>query len=232
MDINIAGFRKTSLIDYPDNISTVLFTQGCNCKCPYCHNPGLVSFEEDKNYMDLEYFWDFVNERQHLLDGVVITGGEPTLQKDIVDFIKNIRNRSMKVKLDTNGSNFKVVEELLEEKLIDYIAMDIKAPFSKYNKVAGNQNIVPDVKKSINLILKSDINYEFRTTVVPGLHKKEDIKNIATSIKEADKYSIQNFRSDITLDSDLAETREFPESKLNKFKKLAGEYVKNVEIKN
>ncbi|MFW6007075.1 MAG: anaerobic ribonucleoside-triphosphate reductase activating protein [Bacillota bacterium] len=232
LDIKIAGFRKTSLMDYPDNISTVLFTQGCNCRCPYCHNPGLIGQEVEKNYMDLSYFRDFLKERQHLLDGVVITGGEPTLQKDIIPFIKNIKNREMKVKLDTNGSRSDILKKLMQAQLIDYIALDIKAPYNKYKKITGNDNMVSEVKRSVELVLESKIPHEFRTTVVPDLHHKKDISKIADSIRGADKYYIQNFRSEITLDVELQDSREFPETKLEEFKKIAENYLEEVEIRN
>jgi len=131
--MKIAGFRKTGLIDYPDNISAVLFTQGCNCRCIYCHNPELVACEpEGKEYMDLDYFWDFLEEREHLLDGVVISGGEPTLQAGIIDFIDEIKAKNLKVKLDTNGSNFEVIKQLVRKDFVDYWAVDVKASYGKY----------------------------------------------------------------------------------------------------
>ena len=232
MNINIAGFRKTSLIDYPDHIATVIFTQGCNCRCPYCHNPGLIPDEVEKEYMDLEYFQDFLKERQHLLDGVVITGGEPTLQEGIIDFIDDIKSRNMKIKLDTNGSNFQVIAELMERELVDYLAVDFKTTYDKYQELTQNEMIVTQFKKCVSLILNSNINHEFRTTVVPGLHTQADVEEIAETVAGADKYCIQNFRPDFTLDSDLEGRRQFPESKLEQFKEIAAVYVEEVEIRN
>lgn len=231
-EVKIAGFRKTSLIDYPDNISTVLFTQGCNCRCGYCHNPGLIAKTAEKDYMDLKYFWNFLNERGHLLDGVVITGGEPTLQDNLVSFVNEIKNRDMKVKLDTNGSGYKIIRKLIEKKLVDYLAMDIKVPFKKYKNLSNDENIVSNIKKSKDLILGSEIKHEFRTTVVPEMHTKNDIEKIVKSINGADKYYIQNFRPEITLDPEFGKRRKFPESKLKKFKNIAEKYIDIVEIRN
>ena len=230
-EIKIAGFRKTSLVDYTDHISTVLFTQGCNCRCPYCHNPGLIPKEpEDQDYMDLDYFWNFLEKRQHLLDGVVITGGEPTLQEGIFDFIQNIKNRGLKVKLDTNGANFQILQKLIKRNYIDYCAVDFKASYQNYEQLTG-KNITKSLKKCVNLVVNDDLDYEFRTTVVPGIHTEVEIKKIAETIKGAEKYCIQNFRPKITLDSDFENKRQFPEEKLEKFKKIAGKFVKNVEIR-
>ena len=233
LKMKIAGFRKTSLIDYPDNISAVLFTQGCNCRCIYCHNPELVTCEpEGKEYMDLDYFWNFLEERGHLLDGVVITGGEPTLQPGIIDFIDKIKTINLKVKLDTNGSNFAVVKQLVRNNFVDYWAVDVKASFGKYEEIVQKGEVVEDVKKSINLIKQSENNHEFRTTVVPGYHDHQELGKIAKIITGAEKYCIQNFRPDITLKEKLQEKRQFPEEKLGEFKGIADKYIGKVVIRN
>lgn len=230
--MKIAGFRKTSLIDYPDHISTIIFTQGCNFRCPYCHNAELIPFSSDKEFMDVDYFWQFLEEREHLLDGVVITGGEPTLQDDIIDFIEDIKSRGLKVKLDTNGTRFKVIEELVNSDLIDYLALDLKSSGERHEQITGISTGFDEISSTLNLMMDSQIKCEFRTTVVPGMHDGKEIEKIAKLIENADKYYIQNFRNKVTYDPQLQETIPFPESKLEEFKNIAGKYVRNVEVRN
>ena len=232
--MKLAGLQKTSVIDFPDQISAVVFTQGCNFYCPYCHNSQLIPLKlpEGKELMPESYFFDFLQKRKKLLDGVTITGGEPLLQPDLKEFILKIKqNYDLLIKLDTNGSNAAELKELIEAALIDYLAVDIKFSWSKYKELAPAV-LLSEIKKSVELIINSSLNYEFRTTVVPELHTKEDIKTIAETIAGADKYCIQNFRSDFTLDSSLEKRRQFPESKLKEFKKMAESFVKEVQIRN
>ncbi len=228
--MEIAGLQKTSLIDYPNNISCIVFTQGCNFRCPYCHNPSLITAEED-NFLPLKEFWNFLEERRNLIDGVTITGGEPTLQSDLIQFIKKIREMDLKIKLDTNGTRPETLKELFQLDLINYLAMDIKAPLNKYAKIVGDVDI-EKIKKSINLILNLDINYEFRTTVVPTLHQKDDLMEIGKTIKGCKNYYIQNFRPINTLNPELEKLTPFPPSKLKEFKEIVSEYVNKVEIRN
>jgi len=225
----ITGIQETSLIDYPDNISTILFTQGCNFKCPYCHNPELISNSSDY-FINNDKIKEFLIRKQNILDGVTITGGEPLLQKDIISFIRWIKeNTNLKIKLDTNGSK---PEKLIEAiKFIDYISMDVKLPLDKYEEIGCK---VPSSKihKNIECIMKSNLDYEFRTTVVPGMHEDIDIENIAQLIKGAKKYYIQNFQGIKTLDKTLEGKKGFNEKKLILFKSIAKKYIDNVEIRN
>lgn len=236
--MKIAGFRKTSLIDYSGNIAAVVFTQGCNFRCPYCHNPELIASisEVDQEYMDLDYLWDLLQKREDLLDGVVITGGEPTLQQDLIQFCKKIKSFGMKVKLDTNGSRFEVLKKLVVEQLVDYVAMDIKSSLRKkdYNEVTGvkNSGYLDNIRESIDLLITSEIEYEFRTTVVPGYHGLEHIQKIANDIIGAEKYVLQNFRPEVTLKQELQEKTRFPDSRIEDFKEKAQEVLACVEIKN
>ena len=175
--MKISGIIKTTLIDYSGHIATSIFTQGCNFKCPYCHNPDLIFKDSaSKEYMALDYFWDFLENRRNFLDGVVITGGEPTLQPDLIEFIEEIKKRNFKVKLDTNGSQPEKISFLINNGLIDYIAMDIKSSIEKYSCYSDESSIGDKVIQSVNLIKQSQIDYEFRTTVVPELHDENDIK--------------------------------------------------------
>ena len=155
MQLLIGGLKKTSLLDYPDKISAIVFTQGCNFRCGYCHNPNLLKPNQQEDIYSVDVFFDFLKKRVGKLDGVVITGGEPTLQKDLIPFVEHIKSLGFLVKLDTNGSNPQVLEELLNNKLIDYVAMDIKAPLEKYSQVVGVDIDIEKVQKSINLLFNS-----------------------------------------------------------------------------
>lgn len=189
----IKGINKTCLIDYEPYTSCVIFLGGCNFRCGYCHNPELVVNFQNMPTIPEEEIFSFLDERKKWLDGVVITGGEPTLQKDLPDFIAKIKAKDYLVKLDTNGTNPEMITELLDKKLIDYIAMDIKTDFEEYSNVAGVEVNLNRIRESIKTIKNSGIDYEFRTTVIPGLVGKENIVRIGQILKGSKKYVIQNF---------------------------------------
>lgn len=231
-NIKISGIQKTSLIDYPDYISTVLFTQGCNMNCPYCHNPELIPKENENEYMNLKYFWQYLDKRSDLIDGIVITGGEPLIQDSIYNLLKEIKNYNLLIKLDTNGTNYPLLNKIIEEELVDYIAMDIKGPLKEYGKFCGinlSSKVIKNIKKSKELIMNSGIDYELRTTVVPGLHFKDDVEEIAEIVKNADNYYIQNFRSEKVNKNSFQEKRSFSEDELNEFIKIFSD--KNIQAK-
>ncbi|NMA67104.1 MAG: anaerobic ribonucleoside-triphosphate reductase activating protein [Clostridiaceae bacterium] len=189
----IAGFQKSSLLDYPKKISAVIFTQGCNMDCSYCHNRRIIEpGYKDSCLSDVEIL-TFLMKRKKLLDGVVVTGGEPTLQKDLLSFISKVKNMGYSIKLDTNGTNPDVLNELINNELIDYVAMDIKAPLSNYDKICCTKVDTEKIKKSIELLLKGNIEYEFRTTYVPGL-KEDDLISICKSIEGAQQYVVQQYK--------------------------------------
>ncbi|WP_114488924.1 anaerobic ribonucleoside-triphosphate reductase activating protein [Halanaerobium sp. ST460_2HS_T2] len=232
--MRLAGLQKTSVIDFPDQISAVVFTQGCNFHCPYCHNSQLIKRElpPEQELMPEKYFFNFLENRKKLLDGVTITGGEPLLQQDLKEFMLKIKNDyNLLLKLDTNASSFKKLQEIIEAGIIDYLAVDIKFDWARYQELAP-LTVIEDIKKSVELIINSDLNYEFRTTVVPGLHNQSQIQKIAAQIKGADKYFIQNFRPVNTLSPDLRERRSFAPSKLQEFKKTAEAYLREVHIRD
>ena len=234
-NIKISGLKKTSLIDYPDKISTVLFTQGCNMDCPYCHNPSLIPNENDNEYMNLEYFWQYLEKRKDLIDGIAITGGEPLIQESIYNFIKKIKSYNLSVKLDTNGTNYTLLKKLIDEKLVDYVAMDIKGPIKEYEIFCGiklNKALIDNIVKSREYILDSRIKYEFRTTVVPDLHNKDTIKKISTELKDIKNYYIQNFRSEKVNDTSYKDKRSFSETELNEFLKIFKDKNINANIRN
>ncbi len=231
--MRLAGLQKTSVIDFPDQISAVVFTQGCNFYCPYCHNSQLIPLKlpDGKELMPEKYFFDFLQKRKKLLDGVTITGGEPLLQQDLKEFMLKIKkDYNLLIKLDTNGSNAAKLKKLIEAELIDYLAVDIKFSWDRYQELAP-KGLVAEIKKTVELIKNSDLNYEFRTTVVPGLHDQNEIEKIAEQIKDTDKYFIQNFRPVNTLSPVLRESRSFAPSELNRFKKMAEKYLKKVQIR-
>lgn len=194
-DVSIAAIVKNSLVDYPEKISCVVFFQGCNYDCYYCHNRDLIPLKgnEQRPPISHEYIFNFLESRRDLLDGVVLTGGEPTLQKGLPAFTEKVLSMGYPVKLDTNGSNPGMLKLLLDKHLLDYIAMDIKAPFNDYEKIMGSNIFLGNVKRSANIIMNSGINYEFRTTYAPDL-AADDIENIAKDIKGAMHYVLQQFR--------------------------------------
>ncbi|MGM0501215.1 MAG: anaerobic ribonucleoside-triphosphate reductase activating protein [Bacillota bacterium] len=231
--MKISGIQKTSLMDYPDQIATIIFTQGCNFACPYCHNPHLIpDSSSDNNYYSESKVLDFLKSRKDLIDGLVITGGEPTLQSDLLNFIEKIKAIGLKVKLDTNGSNPELLSQLINENLLNYIAMDVKAPLKEEKPILGKTGFKKCIVKSIQLIKNSDIDYEFRTTVVPTLHDKEKIEEIGKLIQGSKYHYIQNFRPKNTLNPELSKVKEFPPAKLKKFKNILSKYVEKVFIRN
>lgn len=205
----IGGLKKTSLLDYPEKISAIVFTQGCNFRCGYCHNPGLLKNSENGS-LSIESFFEFLKTRQGKLDGVVITGGEPTLQPDLKPFIQRVKELGFFVKLDTNGCNPDIIEDLINKKIVDYIAMDIKAPLEKYSNITNVNIDLDKIKQSIYLIMKSGIDYEFRTTVVKSQLTLDDFDKIALLINGAKKYYLQKFtaKSDI-LDNSLKNEKTY-----------------------
>lgn len=189
----IGGFQKSSLIEYPEKISAIVFTQGCNFRCPYCHNPELIKGKREKEKGKSDEIMEFLKTRIGKLDAVVISGGEPTLHKDLPEFIRQIKEMGFLVKLDTNGSNPEMLQALIDEKLVDYVAMDIKAPIEKYSEVVCAQVNTNNILKSIELIMNSKIDYEFRTTVVKSQLSPTDFEKIGKMIKGAEKYYLQRF---------------------------------------
>lgn len=208
------GLQKVTLIDYPGKIAATLFSCKCPFRCPWCYSPELVLPQKIKNQPKIpeKYIFDFLKEKKGLLEGVVFCGGEPTVNEDLPKIIKKIKKLGYFVKLDTNGSNPKMLKELISKKLIDYVAMDVKAPLvsQKYYRAVGVKIDLKKIKESIQIIKNSNIDYEFRTTIVPSIHTKEDILEIAKEISPAKKYFLQNFRPEKTLDPSFEKIKPFP----------------------
>lgn len=193
--MNIYGYQKTTLLDYPGHVAATIFTGGCNFRCPFCHNCDLITNSSGSDCISEEEIFTFLNKRKNVLSGICITGGEPTLQSDLVDFIQKVRILGYKIKLDTNGYRPEIIAELLNLNLLDYIAMDIKAGYSNYSTVSGVSNLLmKNIEQSISLIENSGISYEFRTTVVKDLHKETDFQEIVNMISPKSPYFIQSFK--------------------------------------
>lgn len=296
--MNIAGMHKLSLIDYPGKLAVVVFTQGCNFRCGFCHNPELVRVDDRLNTSLRQYggqasslkpvarerqvkgglnFFDFLENRKGFLDGVCITGGEPLLQEDIEEFIRSIKERGFCVKLDTNGFLADRLERVINKNLVDYIALDIKGWFygygrsgecgenvkvaslgqslnadnsrtclrrqvvapinaeqrgNMYSRIAGINVDIEKIKKSIKLIMESGLDYEFRTTVVADLHKKEDILNIARHIQGAKKYALQKFEiRDKILDDRFLNARSITAAEAKDWQRACSDFVEECELR-
>lgn len=189
----LKGFQKTTLLDYPGKVACTVFTGGCNFRCPFCHNARLVTEQDREEQISEEEFFSFLKKRQGILDGVCVTGGEPLLQKDILPFLVRIRELGFLVKLDTNGSRPDVLQQILDAKLVDYIAMDLKNSKEKYAWTCGLDTYPEQIEQSIALIMQSGIEYEFRTTVVREFHTAEDMVSMAKWIEGAPRYFLQGF---------------------------------------
>ena len=210
--MQIGGVQKLTLIDYPGKLACTVFLAGCNFYCPWCHSRELVLSQEIKNLPKFseEAFFDFLKERRGRLEGVAICGGEPTVNRDLPQFIARIKDLGYAVKLDTNGSDPMMLAVLIEEKMIDYVAMDVKLPFERYIEVCRTKDNAFNVQQSINLLKENRVDYEFRTTVVSNIHTREDILSIARWISPARRYFLQNFRSQKTLDRDFEKVVPYP----------------------
>lgn len=232
----IAGLQKTTLIDYPGKIACVVFLAGCNFRCPWCYSSELVlplKIVNQPRFSEKEVL-DFLRERQGLLEGVVICGGEPTVNKDLRQFIEKVKNLGYFVKLDTNGSNPGILKDLVDTKLVDYVAMDIKASANNkiYENIIGEGIKLDDIKTSVDFLKKSNIDFEFRTTVVNSIHKKEDFLEIAKWIGGPNvKYYLQNFRAEKTIDPEFEKVRPYPDEWLKEVKKEISPYFKDCQVR-
>ena len=193
--MNIAGFVKNSFVDYPGRIASVVFTQGCNLRCGYCHNFSLIEEKEVSTSIQPKEVFAFLSKRKGMIDAVVISGGEPTLQKNLHIFIEELKAMSLLVKLDTNGTNPDILRTLIEDELLDFIAMDLKAPLSKYERITGTSQLeLASIRESVEVIKNSGLEHEFRTTLCPEL-EADDILSIILDFEIASNYVVQSCRS-------------------------------------
>jgi len=242
--MQIGGLQKLTLIDFPGRLAATVFLTGCNFRCPWCYAPHLVLPEEIKKQLhsvrknfsngagiSQKYFFQFLRDRKGFLDGVTIGGGEPSINKDLPQFCKKIKKMGFLVKLDTNGSNPKMLKDLIDKKLIDYVAMDIKAPREKYEKTTGVKVDIKKIQKSIDILKKGKVDCEFRTTVVPTLHKKEDILEIAKWIRGAKKYFLQNFRPEKTINPKFEKIKPYPREYLLEIQKAISPFFEVCQLR-
>jgi pyruvate formate lyase activating enzyme len=241
----ISGIQKTTLIDYPGKIACIVFLAMCNFRCPWCYSSELVlplKIAKQPKILEQEFF-KFLNERKGLLEGVVICGGEPTINKDLPNFLEKIKRLGFFIKLDTNGSNPQMLKDLVRGNLIDYVAMDIKAPkllksqipnpkSQIYEKIMAEGIKMEDINESVEFLKQGNIDFEFRTTAVPGIHSKEDFTEIAKWIGgENVKYYIQNFRPEKTIDPEFEKISPFQTEYLEGILKELYPYFKNCRLR-
>ncbi len=229
--LEIKGLQKLSVIDYPGRTCAVVFLAGCNFRCPFCQNPGLVLEPEKHKTITEDYFFKFLQGRKKWLDGVCITGGEPTLYPELIGFVRKIKSLGFLVKLDTNGSNPEMVDDLIKEKLLDYISMDIKSSPDGYEKAAGVKVNMKKIKSSVDIIRKSDVDYEFRSTVLPRIHSKEDIIKIGEWLKGSKRFFLQDFRNEKTIDPGFQKEKGFEKKELEELKKILRSCFEEVGIR-
>lgn len=227
----ISGLQKTTLLDYPGHVASTIFFGGCNMRCPFCHNMNLVlGLNDDPTFSDEEVL-NFLASRLGILDGVCITGGEPTLVPELPDFIRKIKNLGLSVKLDTNGTNPEVLKNLVYDKLIDYVAMDIKSSLDNYATVCAVPNIrLAPIRESIDFLINSQcVEYEFRTTVVSDYHTSNVMEEIGKLLQGAKRYYLQNFvDSEYVFDHSLTPcTKE----KLQEYVRQLEKYISFVDIR-
>lgn len=232
--MQIGGIQKSSLIDYPGKVSSVIFCSGCNFDCPYCHNPDLVADRATcPDNVDTNALYRFLDQRRNLLDGVVVSGGEPTLQPDLLDLCRRIKDLGFPIKLDTNGSRPRAIKNLIEANLVDYIAMDLKTDPVLYRSYIKATCRPDPIVKSVQLIMGSGVDYEFRTTCVKPIVTPHTIKGILQLIQGARRYALQRFRLKDVLHPEFFQPGnfEFSDNEMQELKMLAEQSVEKCIIR-
>lgn len=229
-NLHFYGIQKLSLLDYPSKMATTLFTGGCNFKCPFCHNRDLVFLDENENEIAIDDIFAFLNARKNILDGVCISGGEPLLQKDLKKFIIEIKKMGLLVKLDTNGSQYDKLKELIDENLLDYVAMDIKNAKDKYALTIDIDGFdLSSVEKSVELLKENRVDYEFRTTIVKEFHTISDIYKIGEWLKGTKNYYLQSYVDNENVIKKGLHAHD--RSTLETFKNILTDYIEHVELR-
>jgi len=224
---SIKGFLETSFIDWKGHLASVIFTGGCNFRCPYCHNSGLVLSPGNFEDIPLDHVYATFKKYKNWVEHVVITGGEPTIHEGLPAFMRDLKDRGLMIKLDTNGSNLPVVKRLVAEGLVDYIAMDIKGPVEKYARWCGVETDTAMIANSIDYILEGNVDYEFRMTVVPFLHREEDIYHAAERVSTARRFFIQEFRPASTLNPTFAQIKPFSPHKIARIRQTVADILRS-----
>jgi len=230
--MKIAGFLKTTLLDWEGKVACTIYLAGCDLRCPYCHNRDMVLRPDELEALDIEPILDYIGENSDFLDGVVVSGGEPLLNADLKDLLKRLRSMGMMIKIDTNGTHPDMLDDIVGAGLADMVAMDIKAPLDeRYEIAAGTSVNVENIRKSIRIIISSGIDHEFRTTVAPVFIKEADIEDICKAIKGSKRYRLHQFRPNNTLDVSLSVLDPYPESKVLGMAETARKYVRDVKVR-
>jgi len=234
--MRIGGYQKTSLIDYPGKVAAVIFTSGCNFRCPYCHNRDLVLARPEDGFFEVSEVLKDLEERKNLIEGVCITGGEPTLQKDLLEFIKKIKGLGLLVKLDTNGSNASALCSAVVNGLVDFVALDVKAPLDhRYARSVGLEKFdVFFILSSMKELISSGIDFELRTTVVPTLHSEKDLLDLAKQLSEIApkaKWVLQNFRPKNCLDPEFEKIKPYDKIFLGNLVEKLRVHMPNIKLR-
>ena len=236
--IKIGGLQKLTLIDFPGRLAATVFLSGCDFRCPFCYSGELVLPQKIKSQSKISKreLFDFLKERKGLLEGVVICGGEPTINKDLPNFIKKIKNLGYLVKLDTNGSNSKMLKFLIDKNLINYVAMDIKSPKEKYGKVIGlsklgTARMLKKIERSIDILKEGKVDFEFRTTIIPTLLEKKDILKITRWIAPAKRYFLQNFKPEKTIDPKFEKIKPYSQEYLLEIQRAISPFFETCQVR-
>ncbi len=224
------GFEKCTLVDYPGKVACMVYTIGCNFRCPYCHNPELVDETVETTYSEAVIL-DFLDTRKGLLDGVVITGGEPTMHEELPAFARRVKEKGFLVKLDTNGTNPEMLRRAIDDGWVDYVAMDMKSPLETYSQTVARAVDVEAIRESISILLASSIEYEFRTTIVKSLLSSEDLKCIGEAIRGAKCYYLQKFVPTKILNPQFRRKVTYTDEEFIEFQKIMHEYVETCGIR-
>lgn len=228
--VEIKGLEKFAPKDFVGFISSTIFLGGCNFRCPYCHNSDLVLRPKTLPTFPMEYFLNFLDSRKGWLEGICVTGGEPLLHDDLETLLSLIKERNLLVKVDTNGSFPSRLEALIQKKLVDKIAMDVKAPLERYSEVAGVEVEKEDILQSIDIVKNSGLPYVFRCTVVPGLIGPEDVEKISLLIKGAKVFQLQQFVPANPIDNDYLQIKPFSKEEVQEFAKIAAPYLSEIRV--
>lgn len=228
--MDIKGFQKLTLLDYPSKVACTVFTGGCNFRCPFCHNASLIVNPNEVESITQEEILDYLKKRVGILDAVCVTGGEPLMQKNLKPFLIKVKELGYLIKIDTNGFFPDILQNLIDENLVNYVAMDIKNSLEKYPITSGVKNLdISKIMKSVSLLMNANIDYEFRTTVVSEFHKAEDFEKIGKWLKNAKAYYLQNYK-----DSDSVLTKglhSLSKNELNDAKTILKQYIDNTFIR-
>lgn len=230
--MNIKGLHKTSLIDFPNVICSVLFSGGCNLRCKYCYNPELACDNSDLDVLSNEEILDFLKQRKGLIEGITLSGGEPLLRNEIFEFLQEVKKLNLKVKLDTNGFFPDILQKLLQNKLIDYLAIDIKTSPEKYEELTECPGLnVNKLSETINIAKKSQVDFELRTTCIPDYITMEDLKSIKKFVGNVKKYYLQQFINEHTLNNDFLNVAPYEQEILCQFRDYIRTFAQECEVR-